>query len=288
MRFHEIKEAVVDPKVAAEYTKYVDADKVVALLKAHCSEAFSQYVKTGKTLYKGFSGGKIGAVNYYAMDPSQIERVSQNTNNMYTYFTSKVSPLWKQMPPRNRSLICSSSVMYSGYYGRVFRVFPEDGTPIAVCPENDMWNSFQQTLGMESVSSIVIFLQNVLIKVLKSSGSIPSDSVSYQFDKGQLDNYYPAFFKMPMKKTVQAAFADHEMKPWQLDELGIDDLPNHMTVGDYLEEKLNPEKNGFKIYSTSDIGSIPSYGEGRECWFSGRCVLVHEDMLGNIITGMQK
>lgn len=282
MRIYEIKEAILDPNKAAEYTKEIDMPKALAIAQTHCSDALEIYMQTGKSLFKGFPGNSYWNDenhkfnnSFYATDSSQIERRSQNTNNIYTYFTSNISKAWKAFPPRNRSLICSSAVSYASGYGNVFCVFPENGTKIGVCSYHDMWESFGRA-NINSLGSFASFLNACMVNWLKSKQILDKNVRAHNYDENQLDKYIPEFLKQPI--SVLNGVEDYYYIQYR-----IADFKN-ITVGEYLEKVLDPTFNKFSLVTPNKIFAIPDEtGEGRECWFSGRCVLANKTDLDDLI-----
>jgi hypothetical protein len=285
MRFYEIAEAILDPKKAAEYTKSIDIPKAIAIAETHCSDALNAYVKTGKSLFKGFNNWSAEnkfESNFYAIDSSQIARRSQNTTNIYTFFTSKISQAWKQFPPRNRALICSTSVNYAKNYGTIFCLFPENGTKIGVCSSYDMWEAFENT-GIDSLGDFAAFFNKQMLEWAKRRQLMHSDAKSWDYGANKLDKFIPEFLKQPLSELVEN------------DEnyYGIDRYSKNMTIGQYMERVLDPVANDFSIVTPNQIASIPGTGEGgtwsgssndgRECWFSGRCVIANKDALDHLI-----
>ena len=63
------------------------------------------------------------------------ERVSQNTNNIYTTLFSDILPSWKDYPPRNKSFICTSDYSTALAFGQPYSyvVLPKNGTNIGIC-----------------------------------------------------------------------------------------------------------------------------------------------------------
>lgn len=262
MRFYEIAEAVVNPKKAAEYTKSIDMPKALAIAQTHCSDALNTYLQTGKSLFKGFSvrgvTGERFDKNFYAIDSSQIMRISQNTANFYTEFTSNYSQKWKQLPPRNASLICSSTTRYAGGYGTLFCVFPENGTDIGVCPSFDFWESFQKS-GIDSMGEF----SDDMISVYKGS---------------KLD--WQTFLSTPLRKFTYKNFSG---KRPLTHLVYFQKFTPDTLMGEALEQLMDPELNHFLKMKPNQIKSIPSDRNGRECWFSGRCVIANKSALDALI-----
>jgi hypothetical protein len=266
MKIKELEEAIVEPKMAKDYTVNIAAEKALAILQTHCSDALDVYTKpmgfgvkgTAPTLmYKGLRGFDKP---YFAMDPSKIQRESDNTTNFYTQYLSNYSPNWKTFPPRDRSIICSSTKNYASTYGTLYIVFPENGSTIGICSGQDFWESFERGAGIDSMGRFA--------KIMSSAFNLT---------------------KLPMEKFLAAKLKQVSYMGWGYSEY----LSNNeyfrkyspdTTIGEALEDLLDPNKNGFKMITTSDLVSMP---DNKEVWTSGRCILVKYNFFNKMLKGME-
>lgn len=267
MRFREIVEAVVDTQAAIKYTVPIEAKKAVAILETHCSDALNAYVNQLKTgsrqdpvlMYKGMTGMSNPVI---ATNPGKILRKSQNTANIYTEYLSEYSQAWKQLPPRNRCIVCSSSSYYAAGYGTLYVVFPENGSKIGVCPEQDFWNSFRKS-NIDDMGDFAQMLQAALERA----------GVTLDFA-----------LKEPIKNFTSRNYYNDELQPLNAFR-GFSGVEPNTKLGDALEYKLDPNANGFRIMTTGQFNQMPS---DRETWTSGKCVLVRSSYFQDEIMPLLK
>lgn len=266
MFISEITEGVVNQKKAKEYTISINEKKLISLLTTHCSDALNAYLKSKKGIYKGFDY-RFNGKDFYAIDSSQIERKSQNTANFYTLFLSKFSEKWKKFPPRNKSLICSSSIEYAeGYtYGEnLYIVFPENGTKIGVCSKKDIWISFKNS----NVKNLSEFAKDMTFAVIRWS--------EIKNIKGDFDYKLSLF----LKQTLNDMDSIIDQKIRFSNTAYFKNIDKNTIIYDALEQILDPDKNDFMISDTSQISSLP---KNKEVWFSGKCVLVKYNLMKDLL-----
>jgi hypothetical protein len=260
MRFKEIKEAILDKQKALQNTQEHGPQEIVDIIKNNCSEAMYQYMD-GHAIYKGFSSSERHG--YLVMNVSNIERKSQNAANVYTYFTSKVSKVWKEFPPRDRSLICSTSERvakgYAGSYNPngLFVILPFNGNKIGVCPADDMWVSFERS-GIGDLGTFAFVMNNIMKRTLGPEGTLH-------------DLMY-----LPCEKALEVSPAFDEYSGGIYARAG-------KNIAEFMEDKLDPKRNGFTIATPSTINKIPS---NSEVWVSGMCVLVRKELMDEVIVPM--
>lgn len=271
MRFYEIKEAILDKNVARDNTEDVDNIKIANLLKTKCSDALAAYFD-GKRIYKGFTSPDRHS-DAMIMNVSNIERKSQNTNNLYTYFTSQVSQKWKKFPPRDRSIICATDIGIANSYTQgnvngVYIVFPFNGNEVGVCPADDMWNSFQNSR-IYDLAGFVEILDNICRKWANKENNANLNFTNYA------TKYYPEFMNQFCSVLVDNS------DPETSKDLGFE-LPasEDDTVAQYLDVKLDPDSNEFTLIDTSRFKLLPNHNE---VWVSGMCALVRFTHMNEIV-----
>lgn len=214
-------------------------------------------------LWRGFGNDQtmMEMGKYSTVDPSQRIRQSKNTSNYYTLLLSNL-PEWQKYPKRDRSLICSTSGKKAGAYGVRFAVIPYDEVKLGVCPESDIWDSFEE-LKQEGFSTLEDF--NDYFELLFSLKK-PN---TYQEIVERVKN-----FSLPLKLSD---VNNIHWIPMFLQNFFIQLSKKKMS---YLQELLSPDNNDFHLSSFEDL----PFSKNRECWFSGECVCVHfvdfEDIFG--------
>lgn len=135
---------------------YDHADNtILEKIKTECSDAYNAYMNDRTVIYRGCSQVQ----KYLEANPQNGQRKSANTTNYYTVALSQL-PAFKDYPPRDRSLICSTSKSYAEefvrQYSGVYAVFPVNGTKIGMINDGDMWDTYLdfcgETLTIERVN----------------------------------------------------------------------------------------------------------------------------------------
>lgn len=259
MRFNEfLIERTVNGKKPKK-TSVETYDELKKILDTHCKEGLS-FLKNNTGLFRGMNAGYD---SFLITDYSQGERKSENTRNLYTVLIDN-SPHFKNFPKRSKSMICSNSIFYAKQYGNYqpMAIIPFDGVKIAVCPQQDIWNT---VLG--KIKSITHKLKgNVELidytDLLTKSGNIFSKTNSLEEIKQKITKYLKTqndksaftFKNTYVDKIVNDIFDDLDPK-----KLGF----KLMTIPEF--SKIF--KNSVKIFEHDEIGS-------NECWVSGPCVAI--------------
>jgi hypothetical protein len=240
----------VDPDAFNTFTKEVNLELAAKLIQEKCSDSIDS-----PPLFRGM--GTRTNVPYFAADSSQIPRQSKDNANHYTELMSTGLESWRGWPRRDRATLCSNDIDLASVYGTVYRVYPENGTTLAIAPSYDIWASFPKM--------IALMLPSV---VRERSYFGLDDLVKYIADTGEQRGaktfsealQLPAKVMFP-KATVAAGG----------------------TVLSFLEQYMSPEFNGFKRGVVGRV-PIPSRTNSTEIWFSGRAVFVHNDEVDELET----
>jgi hypothetical protein len=240
--------------------------------------AFERFAK-GYRIYRGLRGFNK---EYAVVKPSRTIRTSKNTKNIYTALMGCL-PSWQKWPDRARSVICSNETMKASSYmnpwsdpsGGLYVVLPKNNGRIAICPSDDIWNSF-----------------SVVFKRWYSVGDYGVSNMNHFNDVFE-DFFYSVFpfFKdieigeldaADMKVFLEKAENDFDAETFSggiegIKQGMIDDVVNYkikrgLTWIEYFDELLNPVANGFTL-QTIDNYDIDRF-EGREIWTDVDCLLV--------------
>ena len=134
-----IREAEVKPYSV----EFPDTDAAMAVLNSHCKEALQMITCP---LWRGM---RNHSEPWLIIDSSTGERKSQNTSNHYT-IAIDTSPYFAGWPKRSKSLVCTTNEIRAGRYsergregvaGALYAVFPTDGLKIAICYDQDIWDT---------------------------------------------------------------------------------------------------------------------------------------------------
>jgi hypothetical protein len=241
-------------------------EDAIFTIKKHCSEILQVYKNSKARIYRGMPLYKS---RYIGADSSEIIRKSANTSNYYTTIFSE-HPSWSDFPKRSKSYICTNEYVTSHYYGLVYLAFPINGTKIGICPENDMWYSFEKIVGKKlHILDLPSFFDNL--------------------------NYIKKYF-LNQKKSINDSSLI-KMKE-EINQLGIDIKNNEFSeeknqncrnsirqliisykkssdsLFDYIIKSLDPYKNGFEVVTTSNY---PFRKNSSEVWFSGKCIFIRDE-----------
>ena len=232
-------------------SKPLKEEQSYELIKKHCKQAYNAFRKR-YIIYRGLKDNG----DFLFIDPSKFERKSKNTENYYTWIVDN-SPNWKDYPKRSKSIICTTSPLKSASYGNVYIVFPYDGSKVGICPTDDFWFSFKNTLGENN--SLSYFNYRL-------------DRIAQQFEESfQNTTTYKQFLKIIEK--LDAYMKDEE---WDYPFLPPFENQTENSLLKNLQKLLAPKPNGFKV--TKNFNDIPIYkgGDGQELWTDGKCILIEK------------
>ena len=164
-----VKEHEGDQDLSKRRSIWIGMDEAWEELRTRFSEACEIYSK-GQTwgLYRGYSTAKHkekSTNDMFFIDPKKSIRTSKETNNFYTHWIS-TSPLWKDYPPRDRSVIGSFNQNIASDYGSlIFLLVPINGARFAITQDRDAWNSFSHASSFFKVSFDSPGIDSIAIKI---------------------------------------------------------------------------------------------------------------------------
>ena len=134
-------------------------------------------------------------------------------------------------------------------------VFPYDGSEIGVCPEDDIWDSFDLwSLNELNDQLYEMFDKLYPIKFAENYGSLVDILETIDKEKDLMSKKVGKYTKEFFTDTV----------PY---------FENDKPLLKVLDEFLDPEKNGFKLVKPRP-GVFPSKPTSKEVWTSGKCVML--------------
>ncbi len=149
--------------------------------------------KDKSVLYRASSNKNA---NFFLYTPGK--RISKGTLNVYSTLISDILPSWRNLPKRNKSVICINDYYIAAKYldykersnGTIYIVIPPNTAKVVVTPDEDVWFAFNYLASKTSVESaadadysIIVFLaffynfvknKNLINKIITSS-SVPSE-----------------------------------------------------------------------------------------------------------------
>ena len=206
-------------------------------LRTRFSEACEIYSK-GQTwgLYRGYNTAKHKekSINdMFFIDPKKSIRTSKETNNFYTYWIS-TSPLWKDYPPRNKSVIGSFNKNVASDYGPlIFLLVPINGARFSIVENRDAWGAFSHA---ESFFQL-------------EPGDVALDSMSYEIAK-----FFSIASIVLNLTTIQTDIPTDESPVYELMDKDPEEFlhkiePHRKDIIDNIEEIKNHIKNLTSISS---------------------------------------
>jgi hypothetical protein len=230
--------------------------------------ALRKYRRNGVAIYKGSDNyGTEPGVFYRDPTAHAQPRISANTQN-YTTLWVDGDPRWSKFPPRSRSLICTTYADTAASFGDVAVVIPLQDTKIGVCPEQDFWDSFSETIpgGYSSIPSLNAFIDHTIRKQLKrklNQKTLTRDGMLNILDKLTVDDLLD---KKALPSYVQYyGLSDKEAFVAQVQQYGWRGM---------MEVMLNPKINGFKLTTWKQFNIAGDH----EVWLSAPCAMVPIDV----------
>lgn len=243
-----------DDYTSAPHVKNININELKNLLKT----THSNYMYAKSNMFRGISNE-----NFYTdiniVDPTQITRQSPwASGNIHNIMLSN-SPLWKEFPRRNKSIIFDFNHII--HVGREFRVIPENDAILGICPKNDLWSCFPMNLN-EFFNGFIndIFKRyiddynnklaqtdyNYILQCIKKIDDIDYNKIKLDF--GFYFNFYKLF--KPNKSFIEV-----------------------------INDFINPMKNKFKTIKYDKDFFFDSEVEG---WTESKCILVDPEILDDI------
>jgi hypothetical protein len=243
MKIHDILQEN-DFKPSIDYSKVntkISEEKLKALINSDYSEAYKEY-KKGTFLYRGILNSASDNLDFFICDAYKEVRTSKgNPTNYYNQlFSSKLSS-WKNIPRRDKSIICSSDIHTAQNYGsKIFYVFPKNGTKIAICDEPDFWFALPKLKEVKFDRFFDVSEHRIEVKDLKT-------------------------FEIAIKELIAKYNCTFD------DLLKFKAKDTNETFEECLNRQLDPELNKINIESISSLGDL---GYPREIWFSNQCLMI--------------
>jgi hypothetical protein len=243
--------------------KFIKKDEAISIINSKCKKARDEYVKSGDCLYRGMKSG-----DFYKIDPTSSPRRSQFTDNFYTLIMDNDSR-WKKFPKRSESLICTTNRYKANAYGNnVMRVFPYDGASYGVCPEDDIWMGFQNTMGHMSLSDA-----NGILKHLH-------DSMEFKTSMDKVDTYKELMaeinrisHRLDTTKIMKKEDEDY-MLPFMIAiNAFVDRWQWEGSFKDWYLKLFNPTVNDF--FQTNNLKKVFSTGvKNKEIWTDSKAIMI--------------
>lgn len=252
--------------------KPLDDENTKIILSTKCRRSVKEYLSQDRGyIWRGVYNRRV--TNYQGVGKGEEPRKSANTYNYYTLFMDN-HPSWKSYPKRSESFICTTAGSKANSYGSRFAVFPLDGSNIGVCPERDLWESFD-TLRNHSLSEFSTLIYRMLryaqeyINVNSNDDNWPTFvRQSETIEKWLHEDYDPERYDSIEDTSEQKRWIDN----FSHSQLFLKHF--EYSIIELMEYMLSTDR--FKVVKSGD--SIPP---NREVWTDGQCIFVHADKLTN-------
>jgi len=249
----------------------------IDIIKNNCKDFLKD--KTPK-IFRGIDHSN-DTPDFLLVKPSDgLLRRSANAGNHYTLLIDN-SPRWSSYPKRSRSIICTTSSEKALSYGECYCVIPFDNAKIGICPENDIWVSFEK-IGIKRLESFTYDLDQL--------GVTDSDFSSMLSDFKKLeDKIVNGEIKMERSKISSLLLRTFSGNPYSYD-FGEDtsdilvnykNLENRPSLYEYIDELFDPIKNGFNLSSYKDMSKY--LNTDLEVWTDSNSIMISSGIINEVL-----
>jgi len=227
-------------------------------------------------LYRGASrySEDVKLVDPYAFTNPRQSISGNNTLNLWL----KGDPAWASYPPRDRGVSMSTSKKWAGSFGpAVYTALPFNNAILGICSVGDMidedafpyaFHVLGDEHGYSNSESLADYLNNFFFKSNASDYYTHGDIVGSYANMTKYLKWLENF-----AKEKPQVFAE---------DVHINAIAEYLSkTRNYVQAMsvlLSPEKNQFKLISTSMLRNIKLKSErsGQEVWTDSPCFLVRE------------
>lgn len=266
-------------------SKAIVPSKAESMFKKHYSDALNN-IRKGHYIFRGIPHTSKPLVY---VRPSQTERTSKNTDNVYTALID-ILPSWRGWPKRSRSIVCSSSIEYTKSYtgpsikygsqspGATYCVFPKNGAKIGVCSDEDIWSSFPMIFKRWNTGNMNEFNRQ-FSEVLNAAMHMATGEY-HEKEIGELNGEEMLEFLNRIEHDITEEsfikYRNNTKYRQASDEIVEDILHDKFEAGiswiNYFDELMNPEANQFHLTDTAHY--IEDQYNTREAWTDSDCLLI--------------
>ena len=246
-----------------------------ALQLPEYQQAIEAY-KNGHIIYRGMKEQEENT----SLIVTPGTRKSKHNANTYTKFMSDILPSWREYPRRDKSTICSNNYDYAkGFsYELPFIIFPQNNTKIGICPENDIWYSFQTIMneGFNDLSQFSVAMIE-FFSVLLNINTKEAENLFLQDRETLLNAIHQV--NLICRKLGKQLINDEVESPFSIFKRFLNKLTKQLSYDSLIsvldEYLLSPKENGFKLGTVEDIPT----GGNHEIWFEGQHLMIRSDRI---------
>jgi hypothetical protein len=240
----------------------ITIEQATELFKKHCND----FDFDNHFMYRGVRFNS----DYALFDAKGSKpRKSAYTENYYTHIIDNHKG-FKQYPKRSRSLIASTSIQKAMLYGdEVYRIIPFDGAKIGICPDSDIWDSFE-VLKKYHIRNLDVFnkeFERLIYGALDSFASKMGTWPQIEKDAKKINKEFLGNLDLDMSD-----FSDEEYLLWYPIQNG-----KFKNLAELIEHAFDPSSNKFKLTTIENFKDVSN----REVWTDSKCLLVRQSEFGN-------
>lgn len=275
----EIDQVELDKDVFGYPTHGLPVDMIERLAK-YKENIRIPLLPSSPALYRGLKADKAALI----IDTSTRRIVSSAVNDFVDS-----SPLWDSYPNRMSSMHCSNSRNSAEIYGKVYQVFPLDNPTIGVCPKDDFWNSFGNSLRFsvdDTNMAFGEFKDEFASLAINDDTDIHGSSIREIANRldGFLNEYYATDPRAPENRDRYRKVREALNNSERFDGLfNIKHRASRKSLIGQIENVMRPDVNGFALEKQNTIRD-----SDRECWFEGKAILIREHYAAKFIEMMNQ
>ena len=265
-----VNEAVISPWEVSP-GKHAEA---VKWLEANASEE----LKRGLLIYRGFDKSSGGLSSISFIDSSTGERTSTGSNNVYQLMMDSSTGM-KDIPSRSKSFICSDDWEMARAYGKLYLMFPLKGTTVAVGSSGDYLVSTMIDSPLDSLAgkhASISELSKLIGSRLKVSDESRS-SIDFKMTKDKLESHLSS---MSNEQIWDAIRIPKDVQEGKLNKL----VKSGRTAFEaFCDSYVTPESMSVEVHN---YGSKAIPKDEREMWFSGKALVIQEDVFVEMLPAL--
>ena len=229
------------------------------IMKKNCTE----FIENPMNIFKG----AIIDLKHYTFDSKKFNRPpsSESSASLLYHWVFNNSKYWQDYPKRSEAIIGSLSVLTAqGYGDSVFNVIPFDGSNWGICPEPDIWTSFDNR-----IDDLIDFTNDI------------DNYVKLEFKFHFATHTFTNFIEI-LKSVNKENFVEGNLEP-RYEDLVLILLETKKNLYDVVEELLRPNMNNFMHLEYDEM--FINFGEdktspyklrqyGREVWTDSKCLYI--------------
>jgi len=227
-------------------------EKTKELYRENCQE----HSFDNTQIYRGVSGQP----DLYYLNPSENERSSPSSVGYYSLIMDN-SGFWGGYPKRSRSIVCSISQSYASSFGMPYLVVPYDNSNFGVCPNDDIWRSFDFS-DFEEIGDLMSF-DNHLSKVSEKILNEKLNNTNFNKFRSQIIEIGRKVADNTKLSSVSSLLEKY-----------LNSTEDDLLF--YIERLLDPEKNEFKTKKYTSNFNI--FGN-KEVWSDGEFLLIQKNLV---------